>query len=443
MKLFVPTILVSVMFMLNHDANALNARIPGVNYNTRKGPDWAPESSKCKNAAEVQKDMYALKGITDVVRIYSLIDCNQAQHVLPAAKIAGLKVHLGIWTTASHDYLLQEKSKLANLIDSGLYDDNVIGLTVGSETIYREEISGITAISYMNEIRDYIRSRGKNTLVTIADVVDVYEDNPLLVDAVDYISVNQFSFWEKVNVNEGAAVTLDRLKKLRVIAANKGKEIIISETGWSSGGSDPDASAASPENQAKFFLDFYQMARSHNFFFYWYVAFDSKWRVKNGGKEVEADFGIFQENDIMKSNFQQLTIGWKDPRAIRNAGTNLLLSENDGNLYMSSKSSDWLVQEQQVWFYDSVTQQVRSKSSDRCLTAPQAMDGGIVRVSGCYDNNVDQKWTYESSTGKLKYVKNQYFCLDQDPAQGNKVQLYGCSPNNRNQQWSVIDPASI
>ncbi|CAI5726032.1 unnamed protein product [Peronospora destructor] len=444
MKLFVPTVLASVAFMLHCNVNALNVRIPGVNYSTRKGPDWAPESSKCKNAAEVQKDMYALKGIADKVHIYSLIDCNQAELVLPAAKNAGLKVHLGIWTTPSHDYLLQEKSKLAYLIDSGLYDDDsVVGLNVGSETVYREEISAITAIGFMNEIRDYIRSRGKKTPVTIADVVDVYNDNPLLFDAVDYVSVNQFSFWEKANVNEGAAVTLDRLKKLRVTAANKGKQIVISETGWSSGGSDPDAAVASPENQAKFFSDFIQVARSHNFEYYWYVAFDSMWRVTNGGKEVESDFGIFKEDDTMKSNFQQLTISWKDPRAIRNAGTNLLLSENDGNVYMSSKSSDWLVQEQQVWFFDSATQKVRSKSSDRCLDAFEARDGAIVRVFRCIDDEPNQKWTYESSTGKLTHVKHQGFCLDQDPAQGNKLQLYGCSPNNWNQQWSIIDPATI
>ncbi|GMF61043.1 unnamed protein product [Phytophthora fragariaefolia] len=145
----------------------------------------------------------------------------------------------------------------------------------------------------------------------------------------------------------------------------------------------------------------------------------------------------------MKSNFQGLTIGWKDPRAIRSVGTSMLLSENNGGLYMSSKSNDWLVQEQQVWFFDSATQQIRSKSSDRCLDAYQGWDGGIVHVFRCMDGEANQKWTFEASTGKLKHAVHQGFCLDQDPAQGNKVQLYGCSPNNPNQQWSVIDPANI
>uniref|UniRef100_M4BSF5 glucan endo-1,3-beta-D-glucosidase n=1 Tax=Hyaloperonospora arabidopsidis (strain Emoy2) TaxID=559515 RepID=M4BSF5_HYAAE len=443
MKVFLPISVASILLVICGNTDALNVKMVGINYNTRKGPDWAPDSSRCKSASEIQRDMYALKTVTDKVRIYSLVDCNQAELVLPAAKKAGLQVHLGIWTTASHNYLLQEKGKLAALIDKGLYDNNVIGLHVGSETIYREEINANTAISYMNEIRDFIRSRGKITPVTIADVIDVYNDNPWLIDAVDYVSVNQFSFWERADVKEAAAVTLDRLRNLRIVAAKKNKKIVISEVGWSSGGFDAAAGTASPENQAKFFSDFFQMARSRNFEYYWYVAFDSKWRVTNGGKEVEADFGVFREDDTMKSNFQQLNIGWREPRAIRNAGTQLLLSENGGNVYMSGKSSDLLVQEQQVWFFDSATQQVRSKSSDRCLDAYQGWDGGIVHVFRCIDQEVNQKWVFDSSTGQLKHVKHQGFCLDTDPAQGNKLQLYGCSPNNANQKWSVIDPANV
>ncbi|KAG6942651.1 hypothetical protein JG687_00018932 [Phytophthora cactorum] len=391
MKFFLPTLVASALLILSGNADALNVKLHGVNYNSRKGPDWAPDSSKCKTASEMQKDMYALKGITDRVRIYSLLDCNQAELVLPPAKNAGLQVHLGLWTTKSHGYLLKEKAKLASLIDSGVYDNNVIGLHVGSETIYRKEITADTAISYMNEIRSYIRSRGKNTPVTIADVIDTYYDYPQMVDAVDYISVNEFAYWEGVDVNEGAAKTLDRIRAVRVTAAKKNKRMVLSEVGWSSGGYNAKTGVSSPANQAKFFSDFFQ------------------WRVANGGEDVEANFGVFKEDDSMKNNFQQLTIGWKDPRVIRNAGSNRLLSEKDAGLYMSTKSNDWLVQEQQTLFIDSVTKQVRLKSGDRCLDTYQPWDGGIVHVYLCMDNEGNQKWTYESSTGKLKHATHQGF----------------------------------
>ncbi|GMF39204.1 unnamed protein product [Phytophthora lilii] len=144
----------------------------------------------------------------------------------------------------------------------------------------------------------------------------------------------------------------------------------------------------------------------------------------------------------MKSNFQQLTVNCFEANSIQNAGTNLFLSERDGGLYMSGASDDWLVQEQQVWFFDSNTQQLRSQSSDRCLDAYQAWDGGIVHVYRCMDNEPNQKWTYDSKTGNLKHAVHQGFCLDTDPAQNNKVQLYGCSPNNPNQKWTATYSSS-
>ncbi|CEG37184.1 ricin b lectin-like protein [Plasmopara halstedii] len=443
MKLYLSTFVASLVSLLN-DANALNVKIFGLNYSARIGADWLPENEKCKSAAQIQKDMYAIKGVTDIVRIYSLVDCNLAEIILPAARNAGLRVQLGIWTTARYSSLAGEKAKLTSLIDSGIYQDSlVVGLHVGSETMYREEIDVNTAISYMNEIRDFLHSRGKYIPVSIADVINVYNANPQLVDAVDEVVVNQFSFWENIDVTEAAARTLDRLKNLRILCAEKGKPMRIGETGWSSSGEEVTASAATPENQAKFFSDFYRMAHAHNFEYYWYVAFDSDWRRIIGEKEVEASFGIFKEDDTMKSNFDQLNITLLDKRAIRNVGSNLLLSENNGAVYMSAKSNDWLVQEQQIWFFDPVTLQIRSMSSDRCLDAYQPWDGSIVYVYRCLDYEGNQKWGYNSQTGQIRHLKHVGFCLDTDPLQENKVQLYGCSDNNPNQMWAVIDPSSI
>ncbi|CAH0476790.1 unnamed protein product [Peronospora belbahrii] len=85
------------------------------------------------------------------------------------------------------------------------------------------------------------------------------------------------------------------------------------------------------------------MACAYNIKFYYYIAFDCKWRVATDDKEVEADFGMFHENRVMKSNFQQVTTGCREPRATRNVGTNLVLSEKEGGLFMSSKSNNTLV----------------------------------------------------------------------------------------------------
>ncbi|GMF29766.1 unnamed protein product [Phytophthora fragariaefolia] len=435
MKFFLPAFIASMVTMFSGNADALNVRVPGINYVPRKGLDWVPENERCKSPSEIQKDLRTLKSITDKIRIYSLIDCNQAEAVLPAAKSVGLQVELGTWTMTSKPETLQkEKAKLASLIDAGLYGDNVSGFFVA---IYDDFVVD-TAVSYVNEIRDYLRSRGIRTPVSLADVSSVFTNYPQLIDAVDYISITSVPFNDAVNVNEAAATALDDMKDVRILAAEKGKKVIVSETTWASGGSHPSLGVASPANQAKYFSDYFQMARARNLDFYWYFAFDTTFR-----EEIMNTCGLFSTNGTLKSQFKELTIGLKTPRAIRNVGSKRLLSESGGNVSTTNKSSDWFVKEQQVWFFDSATQQLRSKSSDRCLDAYQGWNGGIVHMYRCMDNEANQKWTFDSSTGKFKHAKHHGFCLDTDPAQNNKVQLYGCSPNNPNQQWSVIDPAKI
>ncbi|KAJ8557037.1 hypothetical protein ON010_g8928 [Phytophthora cinnamomi] len=228
-------------------------------------------------------------------------------------------------------------------------------------------------LRYMNEIRDFIRSSGKNTSVTITDTIDLYNANPQLLKAVDYVSVNYSPFWERVDVNEGVAATLDSLRGLRKTAANKDKSVVVSETGWSSGGTNPVPGMASPANQAKYFSDFVLMAHSHkDLNDYWSDAFDANWLNE---KVVEAHLGVYLKAGQMKDDIFKLENNWRVPRLIRTEGS-IMLSEYIGELYMSEKSNEWLTQEQQTWFFDSTTQQIRSKSSDRCLDAYQPWDGG-------------------------------------------------------------------
>ncbi|TMW57547.1 hypothetical protein Poli38472_003472 [Pythium oligandrum] len=420
-----------------------NERLYGINYNSRKGPDWAPDAQRCKSDGEVQNDMYQLRTVADRVRIYSLRDCNQPWQVLPFAKKAGLKVALGIWTTTNDADFNAEKQQLGWLIDAGHVDGNVVGLHVGSEAIYREELTAGQAIKYMQDIKSYLVSRGLGHIpVTIADVVDSYYYNPGLIDAVDVVSINQFSFWEKTDVDEAMHQMLDRLRDLRVRVAAKGKKMLISETGWSSKGKNNASSEATPESQTHFFKDFYHQAKARDLEYYWFVGYESQWRVTSEEHEVEGHFGIFEENGQMKSNFQALQLGTRDQKTIRSSAGLLLAHEEDDAVYLGEESEEWLEQEKQTWLFDSSSQQIRSKYSDLCLDAYEPWNGGTVHVYKCINGEPNQKWQYDPSTGAFYHAGHQGFCLDNDPAQKNKLQLWGCNPGSENQVWMVATPGS-
>ncbi|CEG39300.1 ricin b lectin-like protein [Plasmopara halstedii] len=429
MKLVVSPLLCFSILLLKNCANALNVKIYGVNYNAIKGVDWATDSSKCKSEAEIQLDMNTIKQVTDTVRIVSLYECDQAKLVLIAAKNAGLQVHLGVKTIQTIGVQQQEWNKLTQLIDANLIDNNVVSLSVGNMAIFTEESEVEVAIRNFYRVRDYIRGRGLTTSLTVTDSMEAYIANPALMNVVDFISVSFSAFWFGFDVNEGAAVTLDRFRDLRTANTKYRKKIVLSETDWSSNGSDLDAGIASPKNQARFFSDLYQVAFAYNFEFCWYTAFDESWREN----EVERSFGLFDGNRTLKSNIVQLSITTRQPNYIQNEGTHLFLSEYERNVYMWEKMYDQFMNEGQVWYLDTLTKQVRSKSSDRCL---DVFDNHDLHVRSCSESAMSQKWTYHNDT---KQLESQTFCLDIDVATSNELYLSNCSSNSINQRWNFTN----
>ena len=416
--------------------SALNVRLHGVNYNTRKGQDWDPWEKKCKNFNEIQQDMTTLKTITDRVRIYSLTDCDQGVQVLLAAKNAGLQVYLGMWTAADPGVLANEKAKLQELVDKNLIDSNVLGIFVGSETIFRKEITAKQAIAYLQDVRTFLRSKNLQTPLSIADTVWVYKANLALLDAVDFVAVNQFSFWSHAAIDEAGAIALDQIEVVASEARKRGKELMYSETGWSSDGTLPNTGVANAENQARFFKDFYYIAQAHNIKYLWFIAMDSQWRVVSPQTTCEGFFGIFHESGVMKDNFAQLSIAPNSAKAIQHVKEGFLSESNRVDLKVLAQAApnDQPLKLRQQWYYHSDSQTVRSVWRDLCLEAPSATNQGAVRLSTCAPNNANLKWSYDLATRQLRHAQHAGFCLDYD-AFAKRVQIWSCTKDNANQMW--------
>lgn len=56
-----------------------------------------PDNS-CKSTSDYAADFAALAPYTELVRTYAACQCNQSQNIIPAAKSAGFKVLLGVWS---------------------------------------------------------------------------------------------------------------------------------------------------------------------------------------------------------------------------------------------------------------------------------------------------------------------------------------------------------
>ncbi|CAI5741879.1 unnamed protein product [Hyaloperonospora brassicae] len=287
-------------------ANAANFKCTGINYNIRAGPDWAPAEEKCKPAAQITAELALLKGVTDVIRIYSLTDCDHATAVVPAAVDAGLKVALGIWVDSTASSFEKEKAAFATLLETGLVTaDNIVGIHVGSEAVYRGDVSVPEAIAHLEAIRALCLANAGAAAIplTIADIGDTYTAHPELIEAVDYVSANYFPFWEKAAIDGAADHFYERLSALVETVDTYSKEVVVGETGWASEGTSANGSVASEANAAKFFVDFYTLATEKNLTYYYFSAFDEPWKLATleANETVEAYFGLFTREGVLKS----------------------------------------------------------------------------------------------------------------------------------------------
>jgi glucan 1,3-beta-glucosidase len=279
----------------------------GINYNTRQGPDWDP--NKCKNATQVYQELELVSKITSRVRILSCSDCLQGPVVLAAAKELGLQMWFGLWVSDDEDVFEQELTCLTQIVKE--FDDVVLGVSVGSEAVYRGEITAAQSVAYLQATKQVMSDAGRDDLaVAICDVDDTYETYPRLMQATDLVLANAFPFWEAVDIDDAVEYLVnEKLVGGWDVATSFNKEFILGETGWASAGSADAASEASPENQAQYFRDFYcTVDRQEKWKYFWFGAFDTAWRIQQEGDDesVEGHFGIWYANMTMKEHFAKM-----------------------------------------------------------------------------------------------------------------------------------------
>lgn len=329
-------------------AAALNVELWGVNYDLRTGPDWAPDSERCKTPDQIERDLRALAGITSRVRTYSLSDCPIAP-VLTTAKTLGLTVWLGMWTASDPAVFERELSTLQMLVNPGsserglffpptaasvdVGDDTspvVEGINVGSEAVYRGDVTAAVAVECLTRVRQVLQEAAgaistetsNSTSVSnlnagivpplaVTDIVDILLQYPELVAAGDVVTVNVFPFWERVEVGKAAKRIDDRLRPLRQLADSLGKkELIVTETGWASAGTASKASKASPANMAKYLAGFVSLASRRHWQYYYFAGFDTPYKAVQlqDPTTVETSFGIFDVNGTMKPAIANLVV---------------------------------------------------------------------------------------------------------------------------------------
>lgn len=194
----------------------------------------------CKFQADYEADFDTIKSNSGstIVRIYAASDCNTAQQILPAAKSKGFKVILGVWPDVDQS-LQADKQALQTYIPQ--YRDQVYGVTIGSETLYRNTFTGPQLLEKINDVRSVLPQGVK---VGTADSWNKFADgtaDAVIKGGVDFLLANGFAYWQASPISNATYTFFDDTQQaLGHIQGISGSlnaiEFWVGETGWPTDG---------------------------------------------------------------------------------------------------------------------------------------------------------------------------------------------------------------
>ncbi|PRP76537.1 glucan beta-glucosidase Bgl2 (predicted) [Planoprotostelium fungivorum] len=281
-------------FLLLVSVCITSGQVLGFDYTVRRD-----NPSRCATYQEVYQDLVILKKVSSEVRIYNMLDCDQGNYTLRAAKAVGLKVFIGFQNNPLLELQIQ-LNILAWLEDQYGVNDIITGAAVGTESIHRNDLPLATVVERIVFVKNWTRANGFTFPVGYADTTGAITGNKVLATVSDLLLINIFPYWEGTTVKSPTdTASADRIvtQFRRVQQAYPNTTIIIGETGWATNaGRDGQNGITTSEWYLKQAACRYF---SEKIPFYWFEAFDQPWK---GVNSREGTWGIFYNNRTSKFN---------------------------------------------------------------------------------------------------------------------------------------------
>ncbi|CAN6633047.1 glucan 1,3-beta-glucosidase [Trichomonascus vanleenenianus] len=266
----------------------------------------------CKQTSDFNADLATLKPYTNVVRVYAASDCGTLENIAPALLQNDFKAFVGIWPTDDAHYAA-EKAAAAQYLPT-LSVDNVEAFTVGSEALYRGDLTPSALAAKISDFKSFVADikdkDGKSYSSIPVGFVDswniiVNATNQPAIQAADIILANAFSYWQgQTMANATFSFVDDIMQALQVIQTSKGNneiEFWIGETGWATAGGNFEAAVPSTANAASFWESAICGIRGWGVNTIVFEAFDETWKpVTSGVDGVEQHWGVFADHAAPK-----------------------------------------------------------------------------------------------------------------------------------------------
>jgi glucan endo-1,3-beta-D-glucosidase len=238
------------------------------------------DKGKVKVQADFEKEfttaqnLQGAPGDFTTIRLYSNIQGgtkNTPIEAFPAAIKTNTKLLLGVWASGT-DNIDEELNALSSAIKTygTKFTDLVVGISIGSEDMYRVSEPGIRNKSGVGnsaeKIVEFIKAtRSKLANGPLAKIKVTHVDtwtawvntsNKAVIDNVDFLAVNAFPFYESEHDNRvGSAGKLLASALSATEGVAGGKDVWITETGWAYSGPSFGAADATVANAGQYWKE--------------------------------------------------------------------------------------------------------------------------------------------------------------------------------------------
>lgn len=223
------------------------------------------------NAAQ---KLYMSPGVFNSVRLYSMVQWKTTNEPIAAFEAAietNTTMLLGIWCSGTAS-IENELKALSSALDAhgSAFADLVVGISVGSEDLYRVSESGIendagvgndaeAIVGFIGDVREAIKGTLlEDKMVGHVDAWSAWgnESNAEVVEAVDFVGVDLYPYYEKDKGNSFDNVTnvYEYIYGVAKEAAGD-KPLWITETGYPVSGPTFGEAEASTENAGTYWQE--------------------------------------------------------------------------------------------------------------------------------------------------------------------------------------------